>query len=615
MGNICNKPQHSNVYVPSKQLQIIQPQQKVAENNGEHCVKIPIPSITCDFSGGFGCLVFSPETLEPFIDHPSMTLQGFTTGKQMIKKDFFKNFKENELCIKVFFRANDIDVQDELKSIGLLKKILKDKMTHYTTYANYEGETAFKMTYPKNVKVTVNNSKQSIELSEIQFILLYKCDGDLVKLFEQTNNDIDIIDVIYDIAPVLSAMHRADYAHMDIKLENIVRCKGMFKMIDFNLVKSTDPIESVAYTPFFLHPALLEDTEKVKEENILNEYFQRDKDTQEKIAVLSTYVEHTKQKNFNKIKYFKSDEYALAKILALLFNGHELVVKKLMSTKCIFKDDKWPLLLLQHDLDPSEYNARIIYSKSVLDKQVAAFNKLQDLGLLQYTTYKAYDGHIIYPVNVRDGTIYISLHEPCPSIHHLYYKGCKVSEYNTMEMVEQIYNNILRHLHKAGYAHRNISPRTIYYCEETQQYKLGGFHYLTTIGDSKPITHNLSYTHPKLCGKPVKPIYNREDEFTNKLLLNFNKLDVNEIAAKSDEYALAMVILEEKIQHNELPDYTQPMNNILTLLLRDKLISQPSTGGSASIKYKGRTYKVRTGNRGGRYIQTKDGKVYLRQKA
>lgn len=63
---------------------------------------------------------------------------------------------------------------------------------------------------------------------------------------------------------------------------------------------------------------------------------------------------------------------------------------------------------------------------------------------------------------------------------------------------------------------------------------------------------------------------------------------------------------------------TLPVESPETSSVRNSLVenssppnTQPTTGGSLKKKYKGRSYVVRTGKRGGKYILVKGNKVYV----
>ncbi len=77
-------------------------------------------------------------------------------------------------------------------------------------------------------------------LHQIDFIFLKECNGGSLN----TVKSLDFFKLIKDTIPTIQALHAQNIYHMDIKVDNILKCDTSYKLIDFGLSYNIPPSEN-----------------------------------------------------------------------------------------------------------------------------------------------------------------------------------------------------------------------------------------------------------------------------------------------------------------------------------------------------------------------------------
>jgi serine/threonine protein kinase len=166
------------------------------------------------------------------------------------------------ICLKVFKpRMEDLpgNYAAEREKIKALREVMGDIFHTHTTHRPVFGE--YSMTFDFNKPIIKIDGH---EFDKVNVVFLQGCTMSLNELWR--NEKIDAEKLMEDIRPVMERLHRKGYAHMDIKMENVVKCTEKppvktlptYKLIDFGMVNQKTNCSLIAYTEGFCAPVFNE---------------------------------------------------------------------------------------------------------------------------------------------------------------------------------------------------------------------------------------------------------------------------------------------------------------------------------------------------------------------
>ena len=281
--------------------------------------------IPCGASGGFGCIVINKleqqgkYSLEDIIKSLNInTINIFTNNtepdeiepdeiepdKIINNKIEITNFVEKHLCKMSFklFKNNDETNETEFFYELKANKLAADIIgIDNTTFINdYMG---IHIVLNENVKI---QSKEKFITKNLYLIPQKLCQSDAYNFMKKNNINIDHL---YDsISKTLRILHEKKYVHRDIKLENILYCgndkgKQIYKLIDYGfLIKHENIRNEILGTIGYIAPFIIKGNES---KHMLSDFYE-------------LYNEHITNPPKSNIKFYKSDEYALACVLYII---------------------------------------------------------------------------------------------------------------------------------------------------------------------------------------------------------------------------------------------------------------------------------------------------------
>ena len=227
-------------------------------------------------------------------------------------KDTLKIFES----FKVFYNTKSEEIKKEFDTeIEANRKVFRILGSPYTTLVdNFMG---IYLELKNSITITIKNNMY-IE-TYIYLIPQTLCIGDLKSI---KNIEINIQSVYDNISSAVKELHKKGYVHRDIKEENIVKCGDTYKLIDYGFCAEANTITDgdLYGTPGYFHPYLYQSIDDNDGDKIINNstFFFKAIYNQNHAINLKT----PKQiKQFEAIKWFKSDEYALAHVIYNLYKN------------------------------------------------------------------------------------------------------------------------------------------------------------------------------------------------------------------------------------------------------------------------------------------------------
>lgn len=283
--------------------------------------------LQCDHKGTSACFVCLNETIYSKLEGLDCdVLDADDQPTQVNFIDILNELRKNNVCLKVFkfFKSTKADYKEELKGIGKLEQCLNNDETlnKYTTYRKIHG--AFGFTFKFKTKVIIMDG---IRTNTVHVLFQEQCQSSL-KEYEDKNN-VDAKKLLDDVTPVLRAIHSKGYAHMDIKLQNIVLCNDVYKLIDFGMVDKD--AKEIRFTDEFCSPLLFKYYNGQPENNrILQQYLHEYEQSGNRFEELC----------YNEQTYMYNDQYALAVcLLHLDAKNKEEYITKLLQPELYFLKD------------------------------------------------------------------------------------------------------------------------------------------------------------------------------------------------------------------------------------------------------------------------------------
>lgn len=248
----------------------------------------------------------------------------------------FITSSKQPIGIKIYYqdipqqRINEVMAYTTLKQMNLL---------NYTTYAEYNHNACFVMNF-KDKKVTIDKHP----VGSIAFALFNEC----MPLTEA--GDFDATKFVDDIRPLMTAMHRNGYAHLDIRPSNIVKCDDRYKLIDLSLAHPYS--SSLQATPQYMIPGshrklgFASPMSFIQRMNLLLEVKKDIKLSKDTMALLKhymteckTYCDKADTEDTNYL-FYKSDEFAIAMTIFVMTGDiHHPLVKQLLSKDLYFNPE------------------------------------------------------------------------------------------------------------------------------------------------------------------------------------------------------------------------------------------------------------------------------------
>jgi serine/threonine protein kinase len=288
------------------------------------------------------------------------------------------------------------EFQRECDSFTVMRQLLNDQLSNWTTYYTLDGSSAFKVTLPKGytISLSTENAHSETALQTLYIILFNKCD------VLQQNNICDpkltlyecVWNLVKDLYPVLNLLHTKNLTHSDIKPDNIVKCSDRYKLIDYGMLTST-LIQQLAGTADYMLPYLLHvNNNQNFQSSYSNEDIYKDSLNETKFFLKELYKRHRPRferhmtmrgenldeiildwvysvpkegTNDYQLKHFikqvlfkKQDEYAVAVTIMEMFSLPKNLYNKLLSFDHLFFENK-SIAQLESEMFPSAPPARL----------------------------------------------------------------------------------------------------------------------------------------------------------------------------------------------------------------------------------------------------------------
>ena len=159
--------------------------------------------------------------------------------------EFIKFLSQKNIFVKV--PKNILDNQTflyEVKAFTLQKKTLGTSLQKLTSYACFRDTACFEIIFKAGSKVYFNDKN----IEKLYLITNEMCNPDPItiamKQFKENHNEEKKI--FQNIAPYLAFLHKDKISHKDIKPDNIVCCKEVYKLIDYGSVDHENPYSRVS---------------------------------------------------------------------------------------------------------------------------------------------------------------------------------------------------------------------------------------------------------------------------------------------------------------------------------------------------------------------------------
>lgn len=317
----------SNKSIPrTKSINITTPSQINTPYSNSTCI-----NITCEKGkkGSYGCIyTLTPDEINIIRDilesrnvrfyYYTLTLNGIEEHEYLLDPD--EQRREGQInsiisilsnnSIKVFHKINQNTYKrynEELTNIGvILEKICdnnKEEFEKWTTYreVSLDGQPIYGYSFQPisgKASITIQNTTLK-DTDKLYCIPQYKCGGDIISYLNdkrsyQGDTNFNFTNLQTDLLTFIKKLFAKGYVHRDIKLENIVYCKGLdnaFRFIDFGFLHKAGDLnymEHIIGTPDYMSRPYLEKCLMKKIEYIKNNktnVYETYKNTFEKIKL------------------------------------------------------------------------------------------------------------------------------------------------------------------------------------------------------------------------------------------------------------------------------------------------------------------------------------------
>ena len=184
--------------------------------------------------------------LQKIVDTSSITSFKVFLAKE---EDKFNTFEREILRYREQLETQDTVYQNNIAVAEIQSKLMdypfKVPENHF--FANSENLKLLNtvpITYI-SFSLKLKNTTQVPEfLHKIDFIFLKECKGGSLNTVQQ----IDFFKLIRDIIPAIHNLHSNNIYHMDIKVDNILKCDKTYKLIDFGLSYNIPQVDNKTIT-------------------------------------------------------------------------------------------------------------------------------------------------------------------------------------------------------------------------------------------------------------------------------------------------------------------------------------------------------------------------------
>lgn len=223
------------------------------------------------YCGGYGCFTSGQIFENLFRNHTN----SFEIKKQLLNTSYIKNTDyENsynnkqkilDQYVKILKPYDDVreSVKEEIKAVDMCYSLFGMNFLDYTTYTEIHPVYKIKITDKKKTFfITYKDNDDKIintKIDNIYFVVFNKCTPILNYFNYETIECKELIDKLKE---PLTELHSHNYAHMDIKLENLVVCINKenkdYKLIDFGGISPIlSDINKVSFTSYTTLPFII----------------------------------------------------------------------------------------------------------------------------------------------------------------------------------------------------------------------------------------------------------------------------------------------------------------------------------------------------------------------
>jgi hypothetical protein len=198
----------------------------ICSSDTDKCFKL-----TCDTyasgKGSFGCFINGKKgDINLFIDALNSNDTIFKYDNDQVddktKTSIITEFASKTIGFKIFYTKKAY--YEEYANLKTLNKAVPNCIEKYTTLTKINDVFGFIITSTnKSIKFTYNGTKDNDIIDNyIIYVIMYKiCEGDSTAY----KGPFDPNKFMADITPLMSALHKNGFAHMDLKPANILYCK------------------------------------------------------------------------------------------------------------------------------------------------------------------------------------------------------------------------------------------------------------------------------------------------------------------------------------------------------------------------------------------------------